>query len=47
MLFHLNEQLARLVLEFGAVIDRSSGRTVTKDGFGFPAGLAGRLEALA
>ncbi|KAH9889774.1 CK1/CK1 protein kinase [Cubamyces lactineus] len=42
-----NEQLARLVLEFGAVIDRSSGRTVTKDGFGFLAGLAGRLEALA
>ncbi|KAI9058238.1 CK1/CK1 protein kinase [Trametes sanguinea] len=41
-----SEQLAQLVVEFGAVINRSSGRTVTKDGFGFLAGLAGRLEAL-
>ncbi|KAL1950669.1 hypothetical protein VTO73DRAFT_5793 [Trametes versicolor] len=42
-----NEQLAALVVEFGAVINGSSGRTVTKDGFGFLAGLAGRLDALA
>ncbi|KAI0631957.1 CK1/CK1 protein kinase [Trametes polyzona] len=42
-----NEHLARLVVEFGAVINGTSGRTVTKDGFGFLAGLAGRLEALA
>ncbi|KAI8994185.1 CK1/CK1 protein kinase [Trametes punicea] len=42
-----NEQLAKLVVEFGSVINRSSGRTVTKDGFGFLASLAGRLEALA
>ncbi|KAI0352579.1 CK1/CK1 protein kinase [Trametes cingulata] len=41
------EELAALVVEFGAVINRSSGRTVTKDAFGFLAGLAGRLEALA
>ncbi|CDO77160.1 hypothetical protein BN946_scf184657.g35 [Trametes cinnabarina] len=41
-----NEQLAQLVVEFGAVINRSNGRTVTKDGFGFLAGLAGRLESL-
>ncbi|KAH9847919.1 CK1/CK1 protein kinase [Lenzites betulinus] len=42
-----NEQLAKLVVEFGAVINGTSGRTVTKDGFGFLESLAGRLEALA
>ncbi|KAI0766445.1 CK1/CK1 protein kinase [Trametes elegans] len=42
-----NEQLAKLIVEFGAVINGSSGRTVTKDGFGFLEALAGRLEALA
>lgn len=42
-----NEQLAALVVEFGAVINGTSGRTVTKDGFGFLTALAGRLDALA
>ncbi|RPD62265.1 CK1/CK1 protein kinase [Lentinus tigrinus ALCF2SS1-7] len=42
-----NAQLAKLVAEFGAVINRSSGRTVTKDGFGFLNGLAARIEALS
>ena len=42
-----NAQLAKLVAEFGAVINRSSGRTVTKDGFGFLNGLAARLEAMS
>lgn len=42
-----NAQLAGMVAEFGKVIDRSSGRTVTKDGFGFLNGLATRIEALS
>ncbi|KAI0670923.1 CK1/CK1 protein kinase [Trametes maxima] len=42
-----NEQLAKLVVEFGAVINRSTGRIVTKEGFGFLTGLGGRLEELA
>ncbi|KAI0700367.1 CK1/CK1 protein kinase [Cerioporus squamosus] len=42
-----NAQLAKLVAEFGAVINRSSGRTVTKDGFGFLNGLAARMETLS
>ncbi|KAI0081547.1 CK1/CK1 protein kinase [Panus rudis PR-1116 ss-1] len=41
-----NKTLAKLVAEFGAVIDRSNGRTVTKDAFGFLEGLATRLRAL-
>jgi casein kinase 1 len=41
------QQLAKLVAEFGAMTTRSNGRTVTKDGFGFLEGLAGRLKALA
>ncbi|KAI0755081.1 CK1/CK1 protein kinase [Daedaleopsis nitida] len=40
------EQLARMIAEFGAVINRSSGRTVTKDGFGFLNGLAARIEVV-
>ena len=39
------EQLARMVAEFGAVINRSSGRTVTKDGMGFLKNLAEALRA--
>ncbi|PIL22418.1 hypothetical protein GSI_15106 [Ganoderma sinense ZZ0214-1] len=42
-----NTQLAGMVAEFGKVIDRSSGRTVTKDGFGFLNALAQRIEALS
>ncbi|KAH9931666.1 CK1/CK1 protein kinase [Epithele typhae] len=42
-----NGQLARLVSEFGQVIYKSGGRTVTKDGFGFLNALTTRLEALA
>ncbi|KAI1793325.1 CK1/CK1 protein kinase [Ganoderma leucocontextum] len=42
-----NAQLAGMVAEFGKVIDRSSGRTVTKDGFGFLNALAARIEALS
>ena len=42
-----NTQLAGMVAEFGKVIDRSSGRTVTKDGFGFLNALAARIEALS
>ncbi|TFK87477.1 CK1/CK1 protein kinase [Polyporus arcularius HHB13444] len=42
-----NTQLAKLVAEFGSVINRSSGRTVTKDGFGFLNGLAARIETLS
>ena len=42
-----NTQLAGMVVEFGKVIDKSSGRTVTKDGFGFLNALAARIEALS
>ncbi|TBU31802.1 CK1/CK1 protein kinase [Dichomitus squalens] len=42
-----NTQLAGMVAEFGRVIDRSNGRTVTKDGFGFLNALAARIEALS
>jgi len=38
-----NKELARMVADFGAVTNKSSGRTVTKDGFGFLEGLAARL----
>ena len=41
-----NRVLANLVADFGAVTNRSSGRTITKDGFAFLEGLAGRLQAL-
>lgn len=42
-----NTQLATMVAEFGAVINRSSGRTVTKDGFAFLRELATRIEVLS
>lgn len=42
-----NKMLAELVAEFGAVINRSTGRTITKDAFGFLDGLAERLRELA
>jgi casein kinase 1 len=41
-----NRVLASLVADFGAVTNRSSGRTITKDGFAFLEGLAMRLQAL-
>ncbi|KAF8631803.1 hypothetical protein AX17_005018 [Amanita inopinata Kibby_2008] len=41
-----NRTLADMVAEFGRVTNRSSGRTVTKDGFGFLEGLSKRLEDL-
>lgn len=41
-----NAQLAKMVADFGAVTNRSSGRTITKDGFGFLEGLAARLKTL-
>jgi casein kinase 1 len=41
-----NKALAQMVADFGAVINRSSGRTVTKDGFGFLEGLAARLRVV-
>lgn len=41
-----NQLLASLVADFGAVTNRSSGRTITKDGFAFLEGLAARLRAL-
>lgn len=41
-----NRALARMVADFGAVTNRSNGRTVTKDGFAFLDGLAARLEVL-
>ncbi|OBZ71290.1 Casein kinase I isoform delta-like protein [Grifola frondosa] len=40
-----NEDMAKMVADFGVVIDRSAGRTITKDGFGFLEGLAARLRA--
>ncbi|KAH9947624.1 CK1/CK1 protein kinase [Amylocystis lapponica] len=42
-----NKILARMVVDFGTVINRSKGRTVTKDAFGFLEELAVRLRALA
>lgn len=41
-----NRALANLVADFGAVTNKSSGRTITKDGFAFLEGLAARLQAL-
>lgn len=41
-----NRVLANLVADFGAVTNKSSGRTITKDGFAFLEGLAARLLAL-
>lgn len=42
-----NKALARMVADFGAVTNRSSSRTITKDGFAFLEGLAARLKALS
>ena len=41
-----NRMLAKLVADFGAVTNKSSTRTVTKDGFAFLDGLSLRLKAL-
>ncbi|KAL4070053.1 kinase-like domain-containing protein [Scleroderma yunnanense] len=41
-----NRMLAKLVADFGTVTNKSSTRTVTKDGFAFLDGLAIRLKAL-
>ncbi|KAF9221502.1 kinase-like protein [Gyrodon lividus] len=43
---HDNRVLAQMVADFGAVTNRSSGRTITKDGFAFLEGLAAQLQAL-
>lgn len=42
-----NKALARMVADFGAVTNRSSSRTITKDGFTFLEGLVARLQALS
>jgi casein kinase 1 len=42
-----NAELARLVQDFGKVIDASNGRTITKDGYAFLDALGTRLKALA
>ncbi|KAH7884986.1 kinase-like domain-containing protein [Phlebopus sp. FC_14] len=41
-----NKALAQMVADFGSVTNKSSGRTVTRDGFAFLEGLASRLKAL-
>lgn len=41
-----NQALAKMIADFGAVTNKSSGRTVTKDGFAFLEGLAARLKAV-
>ncbi|THH30032.1 hypothetical protein EUX98_g4143 [Antrodiella citrinella] len=41
-----NKALAQMVADFGSVIDKSNGRTVTKDALGFLEGLAGRLRVM-
>ncbi|KAJ7601082.1 CK1/CK1 protein kinase [Mycena floridula] len=42
-----NKALAAMVDDFCKVTNRSAGRTITKDGFGFLEGLAARLPELA
>lgn len=42
-----SKALARMVADFGAVTNRSSSRTITKDGLAFLEGLATRLQALS
>lgn len=42
-----NRMLAKLVADFGAVTNKSSARTITKDGFAFLDGLADRLKVLS
>lgn len=41
-----NRMLAKLVADFGVVTNKSSTRTITKDGFAFLDGLAARLKML-
>ena len=41
-----NKELGEMVADFGAVTNKSSGRTITKDGFAFLEGLALRLRQL-
>ncbi|KAJ6619462.1 kinase-like protein [Mycena sp. CBHHK59/15] len=41
-----NRDLAKMVADFGQVTNKSSGRTVTKDGFAFLEGLAEHLQVL-
>ncbi|KAH8104652.1 CK1/CK1 protein kinase [Cristinia sonorae] len=41
-----NKALAKMVADFGSVIDKSNGRTLTKDALGFLEGLAARLRTL-
>lgn len=42
-----NQAIAQMVVEFGATINKSSGRTITKDAFAFLDGLSERLRTLA
>ncbi|KAH9480462.1 Casein kinase 1-like protein 9 [Psilocybe cubensis] len=46
MLVQSNKALAALVADFAKVTNKSTGRTVTKDGFAFLEGLSERLKAL-
>lgn len=41
-----NKEMATMILDFGKVTNRSTGRTITKDGFAFLEGLAERLKVL-
>ncbi|KAF8073825.1 kinase-like domain-containing protein [Lyophyllum atratum] len=41
-----NKDMAAMVEDFGRVTNKSTGRTITKDGFGFFEGLAERLTVL-
>ncbi|KAF7291578.1 Dual specificity kinase 1 [Mycena chlorophos] len=41
-----NKELAQMVEKFGSVTNKSTGRTVTKDGFAFLEGMAKRLQIL-
>ncbi|KIK85595.1 hypothetical protein PAXRUDRAFT_831959 [Paxillus rubicundulus Ve08.2h10] len=41
-----NRALAQMVADFGTVTNRSSSRTITKDGYAFLEGLAAQLKAL-
>ncbi|KAJ7366790.1 kinase-like domain-containing protein [Mycena albidolilacea] len=43
---HSNKALAKMVEDFGSVTNKSTGRTVTKDGFAFLEGVAQRLAVL-
>lgn len=41
-----NAALGKMVAEFGTVVDQNSNKTLTKDGYAFLQGLAGRLDAI-